>query len=111
MEAAVDAALADEEAAVEGSLVIYSGRKESLVADVIAAFAAETGVTVEVRYDKSAALAGTLALEGAISPADVFLSQDPVSLGVVAKEGLFDVLPADVLDNVPAWAIDQRGFL
>ena len=110
LEAAVDAALADEEAAVEGSLVIYSGRKESLVADVIAAFAAETGVTVEVRYDKSAALAGTLALEGAISPADVFLSQDPVSLGVVAKEGLFDVLPADVLDNVPAWAIDQRGY-
>ena len=110
LEAAVEAALAEEEAAVEGSLVIYSGRKESLVADVIAAFAAETGVAVEVRYDKSAALAGTLALEGAISPADVFLSQDPVSLGVVAKEGLFDVLPADVLDNVPAWAVDQRGY-
>ena len=110
LEAAVEAALAEEEAAVEGSLVIYSGRKESLVADVIAAFAAETGVAVEVRYDKSAALAGTLALEGAISPADVFLSQDPVSLGVVAKEGLFDVLPANVLDNVPAWAVDQRGY-
>jgi iron(III) transport system substrate-binding protein len=104
------AALAEEEAAVEGSLVIYSGRKESLVADVIAAFAAETGVAVEVRYDKSAALAGTLALEGAISPADVFLSQDPISLGVVAKEGLFDVLPAELLDNVPAWAVDQRGY-
>ncbi|MDA9676912.1 extracellular solute-binding protein [bacterium] len=110
LDAAVEAALAEEESAVEGSLVIYSGRKESLVADVIAAFAAETGVAVEVRYDKSAALAGTLALEGAISPADVFLSQDPVSLGVVAKEGLFDVLPADVLDNVPAWAVDQRGY-
>ena len=110
LDAAVEAALAEEEAAVEGSLVIYSGRKVSLVADVIAAFAAETGVAVEVRYDKSAALAGTLALEGAISPADVFLSQDPVSLGVVAKEGLFDVLPADVLDNVPAWAVDQRGY-
>ena len=110
LDAAVEAALAEDEAAVEGSLVIYSGRKESLVADVIAAFAAETGVAVEVRYDKSAALAGTLVLEGAISPADVFLSQDPISLGVVAKEGLFDVLPADILDNVPAWAVDQRGY-
>ena len=108
--AAVEAALAEPEAEVGGTLVIYSGRKESLVADVIAAFAAETGVTVEVRYAKSAALAGTLALEGAISPADVFLSQDPVSLGVVAKEGLFDVLPEDILDNVPAWAVDQRGY-
>ena len=48
--AAVEAALEEPEAEVGGSLVIYSGRKESLVADVIAAFAAETGVTVEVRY-------------------------------------------------------------
>ena len=87
----------EEEAEVGGTLVVYSGRKESLVADLIASFVAETGVTVEVRYAKSAALAGTLALEGAISPADVFLSQDPVSLGVVAKEGLFDVLPEDIL--------------
>ena len=67
-------------------------------------------VEVEVRYAKSAALAGTLVLEGAISPADVFFSQDPVSLGVVAKEGLFDRLPADILDNVPAWAVDSNGF-
>jgi len=110
IEAAVEAALTEDEADVGGTLVIYSGRKESLVADVISAFAAETGVEVEVRYAKSAELAGTIALEGAISPADVFLSQDPVSLGIVAKEGLFDVLPEDILDNVPAWAVDQRGF-
>ncbi len=110
IEAAVDAALAEEKAEVGGSLVIYSGRKESLVSDVITAFAEETGVSVEVRYAKSAALAGTIALEGAISPADVFLSQDPVSLGIVAKEGLFDVLPQNILDNVPKWAVDQRGY-
>ena len=110
IEAAVEAALTEDEADVGGTLVIYSGRKESLVADVISAFAAETGVEVEVRYAKSAELAGTIALEGAISPADVFLSQDPVSLGIVAKEGLFDVLPEDILDNVPAFAVDQRGF-
>ena len=110
VKAAVAEALAEPEEEVGGKLVIYSGRKESLVSDVIAAFAAETGVEVEVRYAKSAALASTLALEGAISPADVFLSQDPVSLGVVAKEGLFDVLPNDILDNVPSWAVDKRGF-
>ena len=70
IEAAVEAALAEPEAEVGGTLVIYSGRKESLVADVIAAFEATSGVKVEVRYAKSAALAGTLELEGAISPAD-----------------------------------------
>lgn len=110
LETAVDIGLAEEDAPLEGSIVIYSGRKESLVADVISAFTAETGLEVEVRYDKSSALAGTLVLEGAISPADVFLSQDPISLGVVAKEGLFDVLPNDVLDNVPSWAVDQKGY-
>ena len=104
IDAAVEAALTEPEAEVGGTLVIYSGRKESLVADIIAEFAATSGVEVEVRYAKSPALAGTVVLEGAISPADVFFSQDPVSLGVIAKEGLFDRLPDSVLDNVPAWA-------
>ena len=98
------------DAEVGGKLVIYSGRKESLVADIIDEFTSTSGVEVEVRYAKSAALASTIVLEGAISPADVFFSQDPVSLGVVAKEGLFDVLPDDVLNNVPDWAIDQKGY-
>ena len=110
IDAAVEAALAEPEAEVRGTLDIYSGRKQSLVADIIAEFAATSGVEVEVRYDKSTALAGTVVLEGAISPADVFFSQDPVSLGVIAKEGLFDRLPAGVLDNVPAWAVDKNGY-
>ena len=110
VKAAVAEALAEPTAEVGGTLVIYSGRKESLVADLIAAFAVETGVEVKVRYAKSSALASTIALEGAISPADVFLSQDPVSLGIIAKEGLFDILPDDILGNVPSWAVDQRGF-
>ena len=45
-------------------------------------------------------LAGTLNLK-AQSVLLMFSSQDPVSLGIVAKEGLFDRLPADILDNVP----------
>ena len=110
IDSAVEAALAEPEAEVGGTLVVYSGRKESLVSDLIAEFESKFGVDVEVRYAKSAALAGTLELEGAISPADVFFSQDPVSLGVVAKAGLFDKLPADILDNVPTWAIDKNSF-
>lgn len=95
---------------VGGTLVIYSGRKESLVADIISDFEATSGVDVEVRYAKSAELAGTIVLEGAISPADIFFSQDPISLGVVAKEGLFETLPNDILVNVPSWASDKKGY-
>jgi len=110
IEDAVNAVLTEQEAEVSGTLVIYSGRKESLVSEIIAEFESTSGVTVEVRYATSAELAGTLTLEGAISPADVFFSQDPVSLGIVAKEGLFDRLPADILDNVPGWAVDKNNY-
>ena len=110
VKAAVAEALTEADLEVGGELVIYSGRKESLVFDIIDEFASTFGVEVKVRYAKSAALASTIVLEGAISPADVFFSQDPVSLGVVAKEGLFDILPDDVLDNVPDWAVDKRGY-
>ena len=50
--------LSEPEAKVGGTLVIYSGRKESLVADIISDFEATSGVEVEVRYAKSAELAG-----------------------------------------------------
>lgn len=102
--------LSQPEAKVGGTLVIYSGRKESLVADIISDFEATSGVEVEVRYAKSAELAGTIVLEGAISPADIFFSQDPISLGVVAKEGLFETLPNDILVSVPSWASDKKGY-
>ena len=52
--------LSEPEAKVGGTLVIYSGRKESLVADIISDFEATSGVEVEVRYAKSAELAGTI---------------------------------------------------
>ena len=48
IEAAVNAALTEEEAEVSGTLVIYSGRKESLVSEIIAEFESTSGVTVEV---------------------------------------------------------------
>ena len=64
----------------ESSLVIYSGRQESLVSEIFTEFTNETGIKVEVRYAKSNELAGTIILEGENSPADIFYSQDPVNI-------------------------------
>lgn len=92
-----------------GSLTVYSGRSEDLVAPIIERFEAESGVDVEVRYAGSTELAATLVEEGDASPADVFFAQDPASLGTVALAGLLDRLPDDVLGLVPARFADDGG--
>ena len=85
-----------------GKLVVYSGRKESLVAPIITQFGNATGIDVEVKYAKTAALANLLMEEGSKSPADLFWAQDPGGLGSV--EGILSTLPEDTLSSVPVWA-------
>ena len=102
--------LSEPKSELSRTLVIYSGRKESLVREIISEFVHTSGVKVDVRYANSAELSGTLILEGMNSPADIFFSQDPISLGKVAKEGLFDQLPLNILENVPNWAIDKNNY-
>lgn len=84
------------------SLVIYSGRSESLVEPLIQRFRDDTGLAVKVRYGGTAELAATLLEEGNASPADIFWAQDPGGLGAVAGAEMFGLLPSDLLDQVPA---------
>ena len=84
-----------------GSLVVYSGRSEALVAPIIAQFSEVTGIKVDVRYGSTAEIAATLLEEGANSPADIFFAQDPGGLGAVADAGMFTRLSETVLSKVP----------
>ena len=81
-----------------GTLTVYSGREEELVAPLFEMFTEETGIDVDVRYGDSAELAATIAEEGENSPADVFFAQDPGSLGSV--EDQLAELPTETLDRV-----------
>ena len=90
-----------------GSLIVYSGRSESLVDPIIKQFADATGIDVQVKYAGTAALAATLREEGDNTPADVFFAQDPGGLGAV--EDLLAPLPQAVLDLAPDWARSPDG--
>jgi iron(III) transport system substrate-binding protein len=101
--AAADSAenASQDPASESNRLVIYSGRKESLVEPIIDQFRQATGIDVQVRYGGTAELAGVLLEEGDNSPADVFYAQDPGGLGAVQAAGLLDRLSDEALALVP----------
>ena len=90
-----------------GTLVIYAGRSESLVAPVIKQFKDETGIDVQVKYGGSSTIAATLHEEGEKSPADVFWSQEPGALAALSP--MFRPLPSDITLAVPEWARASDG--
>jgi iron(III) transport system substrate-binding protein len=84
------------------SLTIYSGRDERLVKPIMDRFTRETGIQLNVRYASSTALATALVEEGGRSPADVYWSQEPGTLGLVAARGLLARLPQKTVGKVPS---------
>jgi iron(III) transport system substrate-binding protein len=99
--AADSAESADEAEEVDASqLVVYSGRNEELVGDLLERFEQESGVPVSVRYGNTAQLAAQLLEEGGRTAADVFFSQDAGALGALAKADRLAELPQPTLDQV-----------
>ena len=88
-------------------LIIYSGRSESLVGPVFQQFENLSGISIEVKYGKTGALAAQLLEEGSKTPADIFFAQDPGGLGAV--ESMLGIIPAEIIERVPDWAKSPLG--
>lgn len=90
-------------------LVIYSGRGESLVGPIFEAFTAESGIEVDVRYNKTPAIATQVLTERQDSAADVIFLQESGYLGTLAANGLLATLPRSVLGQVDPRFRDEQG--
>ena len=91
------------------SLVIYSGRSESLVQPIVDRFQEATGIDVMVRYGDTAQLAVALAEEGVQTEADLYWAQDAGALSSVHEEGMLAPLPDSLLTRVPRHFRNGRG--
>lgn len=88
--------------AAAGALTVYSGREEEYMEPVFEAYEKKTGTDLNVRYGDSPDLALLVGEEGDKTPADVFISQSPISQSYLDQKQLLSKLPQEVLDRVPA---------
>jgi len=87
--------------AVTTELVLYTGRNESLVKPVIAAFTAKTGIKVVTKAAGAAELANLIIEEKSNPKADVYISNDAGSLERMKMEKVLEAYTSDNLRNVP----------
>jgi iron(III) transport system substrate-binding protein len=92
------------------ALTLYSGRGAILIEPLLTRFTNETGIPVEVRYEKSTqTLANRIAAEGSQTDADVFFAQDSGWLGALGEAGHLATLPTETLEQVSEHYRDPDG--
>ena len=79
------------------TLTIYTDQHASLVTALTDAYTAETGVKFNIQQD---ATFGQIEAEGAASPTDIFLSEDPSPVAHLAKAKLLAPIDASTMEHV-----------
>lgn len=82
------------------SLTVYSGRSESLIGPILESYERASGVSINVKYGKTAEIAALLLEEGDKTPADIFIAQDAGALGAIANADMFATIPGNILSLV-----------
>ena len=85
------------------TITVYSGQHEQTMDALVKGFTAHTGVKVQLRSGDEAELAQQLLVEGAASPADVFVSENPPTLTTLEEKGSLAKVDASTRSSaVPA---------
>jgi iron(III) transport system substrate-binding protein len=100
----------DELLPLEGSLTMYSGRKESLVGDLFSVIQDKyPKFNLKIRYDTSTDLANQIRVEGSNTPADIFYTVSTGALGLLKNEGLTVPVNAEVINTGLEGFLDPEG--
>lgn len=95
--------------AQDNGIVVYNAQHENLTQAWADAFTAETGIPVTLRQGGDLEVGNQILQEGANSPADVFLTENSPAMVLVDNAGLFEPLPADILDQIPSQYRPESG--
>ncbi|MBX3569687.1 MAG: iron ABC transporter substrate-binding protein [Rhizobiaceae bacterium] len=82
-------------------IVVYNAQHESLTREWTDGFTRETGIKVVIRNGGDSEFGNQIVAEGAMSPADVFLTENSPAMSLVDAAGLFAPLDTATLDQVP----------
>ena len=84
-----------------GDVVVYAGRKESLIAPMLRAFQDRTGIRVVVKSGTNGALAQEIIAERGNPQASIFISQDAPTCEVLRGEGVLAPNDSPALREIP----------
>jgi iron(III) transport system substrate-binding protein len=91
-------------------LNVYSARKDALIRPALDMFTEETGTKVNLITASADALIERLQMEGALSPADIFITTDAGRLGRAVSAGLLKPVSSKTLnESIPPNLRDPKG--
>ena len=103
------AALSVSAFAQDAGITVYNAQHESLAQEWADAFTKQTGIAVTLRQGSDLEVGNQILQEGANSPADVFLTENSPAMVLVDNAGLFEPLPADIIEQIPAEYRPENG--
>ena len=103
---------AGRSAGEKATLTLYNAQHEDLMALMVADFTKATGIKVNMRNGEDFELGNQLVQEGAVSPADVFVTENSPAMTLVDSKGLFSPVEDATLAQVPAqFAPTDKGWV